>query len=352
MKPDGTDSLSAASESKSTPLGIHLPGPDKQADPVVKLYHQPKESPWTYFFVHHTKTRGYEAQLTRDGKSFFIHKTIRYYRRSGHHKVQHQEAPTVSGLIFIQGQPADTQTYLKEKFPQTYLCKDCCSGQVAVIPDAQMQPFMRINSADPSRIRFLLHPFHYYARNRILLRITTGELAGLEGYVIRIDRDRRLVMDVGGMSVAISGVHAERFEEVAPAQEPVSQHSPLYRRNLHERQVLIDRYFHPVKTTEDIQAQAENITFLHQHVLTELAQNRMRISEAWSTLTFIIQEIVYYYASAREQQPNRMAPIFLQGRQVLQQLDTLLCTSPLDADTRMRYETESQELTLKYDYLF
>ena len=222
MKPDGTDSLSAASESKSTPLGIHLPGPDKQADLVVKLYHQPKESPWTYLFVHHTKTRGYEAQLTRDGKSFFIHKTIRYYRRSGHHKVQHQEAPTVSGLIFIQGQPADTQTYLKEKFPQTYLCKDCCSGQVAVIPDAQMQPFMRINSADPSRIRFLLHPFHYYARNRILLRITTGELAGLEGYVIRIDRDRRLVMDVGGMSVAISGVHAERFEEVAPAQEPVS----------------------------------------------------------------------------------------------------------------------------------
>ena len=142
MKPDGTNSLSAASESKSTPLGIHLPGPDKQADPVVKLYHQPKESPWTYLFVHHTKTRGYEAQLTRDGKSFFIHKTIRYYRRTGHHKVQHQEAPTVSGLIFIQGQPADTQCYLKEKFPQTYLCKDCCSGQVAVIPDAQMQPFM------------------------------------------------------------------------------------------------------------------------------------------------------------------------------------------------------------------
>ena len=78
----------------------------------------------------------------------------------------------------------------------------------------------------------------------------------------------------------------------------------------------------------------------------------MRISEAWSTLTFIIQEIVYYYASAREQQPDRLAPIFLQGRQVLQQLDTLLCTSPLDADTRMRYEIESQELTLKYDYLF
>lgn len=352
MKLDGTDSLSAASESKHAPLGIHLFGPDKQSDPVVKLYHQPKESPWTYLFVHHTKARGYEAQLTRDGKSFFIHKTIRYYRRTGHHKVQHQETPTVSGLIFIQGEPHDTQTYLTEKFPQTYLCKDCSTGRVAEIPDSQMQPFMRVNSADPNRIRFLLHPFHYYARNRILLRITTGELAGLEGYVIRIDRDRRLVMDVGGMSVAISGVHAERFEEVAPAQAPVSQECPLYHRNLHERQVLIDRYFHPVKTSSDIQAQAENISFLRQHVLTELTQNRMRINEAWSTLTFIIQEIAYYYASAREQQPESLSPIFQQGRKVLQQLDTLLSASQLDTDTRMRYEIESQELTLKYDYLF
>lgn len=42
----------------------------------------------------------------------------------------------------------------------------------------------------------------------------TGDYAGLEGYVIRIARDRRLVMDVGGMAVAISNVHAERFEEV------------------------------------------------------------------------------------------------------------------------------------------
>lgn len=77
-----------------------------------------------------------------------------------------------------------------------------------------MQPFMRVAEISPERIRFLLHPYHYYARNRILLRISTGEMAGLEGYIIRIDRDRRLVMDVGGLSVAISGIHAEHFEEV------------------------------------------------------------------------------------------------------------------------------------------
>lgn len=73
---------------------------------------------------------------------------------------------------------------------------------------------MRVAETEPERLRFLLRPFVYYSKNRTLLRIVTGEYAGLEGYVIRIARDRKLVMDVGGMAVALSGVHAERFEEV------------------------------------------------------------------------------------------------------------------------------------------
>lgn len=73
---------------------------------------------------------------------------------------------------------------------------------------------MRVAETEPERLRFLLRPFVYYSKNRTKLRIVTGKYAGLEGYVIRIARDRKLVMDVGGMAVALSGIHAERFEEV------------------------------------------------------------------------------------------------------------------------------------------
>lgn len=66
-----------------------------------------------------------------------------------------------------------------------------------------------------------LKPFHYYARNRILLCNTSGELAGLEDYAIRFDCDCRLVIDVGGISVAILGVHGEHLEEVR--REKVTQ---------------------------------------------------------------------------------------------------------------------------------
>lgn len=37
-------------------------------------------------------------------------------------------------------------------------------------------------------------------------------LKGLVGYVVRILRDRQLVMDFGGYAVAINDVHNEDFE--------------------------------------------------------------------------------------------------------------------------------------------
>ncbi len=351
MKPDGTSPLSTADEKLTSPEGTHVTEQDGASGSEVKTCCQPDCTTWSYIFVHHSKVKSVEAQLTRDSRTFFVHKSIRYFRKLGRSRVQHREVPTVSGLVFLQGRPAEIQAYLNQHFIQTYLCHNCSTGRVAVIPDAQMRPFMRINATEPERIRFLLRPFHYYACNRILLRIASGPLAGLEGYVIRIDRDRRLVMDVGGISVAISGVHAEHFEEVEPAATPQAA-SPFYQRNLHEREALIDRYFHPVQTASDVAVQADNVDYLRQYVLTEQAHHRMDTHQAWRTLTFIIREIAYYYAPFVDQFDEQLAPIFVQGARVMQELDRLLATAPLDAPTHARYEAEHQQLMTQYDYLF
>jgi hypothetical protein len=77
-----------------------------------------------------------------------------------------------------------------------------------------MQPFMQIIKDDPTRIRILLHPIEHYAEGNIKLRILTGILKGQEGYLIRIARDRKLVMKIGDMVVAIGDVHKEKFEEI------------------------------------------------------------------------------------------------------------------------------------------
>ena len=114
----------------------------------------------------------------------------------------------------MQGTTDHLQHYLDKAFPTLHLVNNCSTHRPAVIPDTQMQPFMRLMKASPERIRLLLHPLTHYADGNTKVRITSGFLSGLEGYIIRIDRDRRLVMDCSGITVAISGIHCEKFEVV------------------------------------------------------------------------------------------------------------------------------------------
>ena len=307
---------------------------------------------WSYVFVHHSKVRKVEARLNADNVPHFVHKTVRYYKKRAKHGVQRQELQTVSGLVFLQGNPKELQEYLNWNFPHTYLCKNCSTGKAAVIPDSQMRPFMRINETEPDRIRFLLKPFHYYARNRILLRITTGEMAGLEGYIMRIDRDRRLVMDIGGMSVAISGVHAEHFEEVEQSKTSITHENIFYQRNLQERQVLIDRYFHPVKDDKEVALQAENIDYLRKYALDEVAHNRITFNDTWKIYSFIIEEIGYYYSPFIEQFKEHLDPIMREGGKVLQEMEQIIKSPHVSPNEKIRYENDYQRIFSQYDYLF
>lgn len=290
--------------------------------------------------------------LENDGRTYFVHKTVRYFRKLGKQKVQHQEVPTVSGLVFFQGYPEEIQAYLDQNFTHARLCKNCSTGKVAEIPDTQMQPFMRVAEISPERIRFLLHPYHYYARNRILLRISTGEMAGLEGYIIRIDRDRRLVMDVGGLSVAISGIHAEHFEEVEQDKSHLANEEIFYKRNLQERQVLIDRYFHPVKDDKEVALQAENIDYLRKYALDEVAHNRITLNDTWNIYSFIIEEIGYYYSPFIEQFKEHLDPIMREGGKVLQEMEQIIKSPHISPNDKTRYENDYQRLLSQYDYLF
>lgn len=201
------------------PNGIHISEPDSTGPEVenctsANIQGGSAQTSWCYIFIHHTKVAAFTDRLENDKMRYFIHKTVIYRRNKQTRGIRSIEKPTVSGLVFLQGQREELQQYLDATFPGYHLVNNCSTRRPAVIADSVMQPFMRMMSVTPERIRFLLHPFNYYAGGNIRLRLTSGMFAGIEGYVIRIDRDRHLVMDVGGMSVAISGIHCEKFEVV------------------------------------------------------------------------------------------------------------------------------------------
>ena len=310
---------------------------------------------WCYLFVHHKKVKAFEEQLEKDNLTYFVHKTIKYVpRHRNRGGVREVEKPTVSGLIFIQGDSEKIQDYLDEKMSPHKLCKNCSTGEVATIPCNQMEPFMRVAETEPERLRFLLRPFVYYSKNRTLLRIVTGDYAGLEGYVIRIARDRKLVMDVGGMAVAVAGIHAERFEEVHKNEADKTERATFYKRNLHERNAFIDRYFHQVKTAQEVAAQVENIDILRIQTIKDVESKKLDLKDAFDTFYFMIEEIGYYYAPFIDYFKDDLKPIFEVGRTVIEEMENTISKFKESEDQELyqRSETELEELKTQYGYLF
>ena len=386
MKQDCTVSQSTADETKrfqtsednEFPEGTHVSEPDELTGSAIKKCSQvnketetekenesiPEVVPsnddkdnctsWSYLFVHNQKVKSIEEQLKKDGVTHFVHKTIKYVpRHRNRGGMREVEIPSVSGLIFLQGNPEILQDYLDKNIKPYKLCKNCSTGKVATIPCNQMEPFMRVAETEPERLRFLLRPFIYYSKNRTLLRIVTGEYAGLEGYVIRIARDRKLVMDVGGMAVALSGVHAERFEEVNKNEADKKERELFYKRNLHERNAFIDRYFHQVKTAQEVSAQVENIEILRLQTLADVRDKKLDMKDAYDTFYFMIEEIGYYYAPFIDYFKDELRPIFEAGRTVKEEIEKAIkIFKDSDKELHNRCETEFEALQNNYGYLF
>lgn len=284
--------------------------------------------------------------------------------------------PTISGLIFIQGKTKVIKKYLWERFPQYHLVNDCSTRKAAVIPDSVMQPFMRIANTDPSRIRFLVNPLTHYAEGNTLVEIMTGPLAGLQGYIIRIDRDRKLVIGVGDMTVAIGGVHKENFEKVEEVARAVNIRQRARRqseqRRLRERievnvnadvapqppdprlltpiQQKVDTAFFTPETFNDILVITTNI-----ELWTERARRLIQagnLADASEILTFLLEEIGYWFTNIYKKKSIDLTPVKKAGNKAYKTALTILDNKHLPERTRQDLETNLDSQMLRHGYLF
>lgn len=142
---------------------------------------------------------------------YFIHKSmVVEKKRKG---VRQVEEITPLGYIFLQGPTQTLKDFLKLNFPMDHLVNNKTTGRTAVIPDSQMQPFMRLSLQQPERIKQLDNPITYFKTHRHI-RILSGILKGLDGYIVRVCGNRSLVMDFAGTTIAIRDILQEEFEEV------------------------------------------------------------------------------------------------------------------------------------------
>lgn len=347
--------------------------------------------PWSYLFIRKRDAEYFSLKAeTEGGFRTFIHRTIvtdasgKSEKGKPNGSAQDREAsngttegrPTISGLIFIQGKTKVIRKYLWERFPQYHLVNDCSTRKAAVIPDSVMQPFMRIAGTDPSRIRFLVNPLTHYAEGNTLVEIMTGPLAGLQGYIIRIDRDRKLVIGVGDMTVAIGGVHKENFEKVEEVARAVNIRQRARRqaeqRRLRERieanvnadvapqppdprlltpiQQKVDTAFFTPETFNDILVITTNI-----ELWTERARRLIQagnLADASEILTFLLEEIGYWFTDIYKKKSIDLTPVKKAGNNAYKTALTILDNKHLPERTRQDLETNLDSQMLRHGYLF
>lgn len=347
--------------------------------------------PWSYLFIRKRDAEYFSLKAeTEGGFRTFIHRTIvtdesgKPTKGKPNGSAQDREAsngttegrPTISGLIFIQGKTKVIRKYLWERFPQYHLVNDCSTRKAAVIPDSVMQPFMRIANTDPSRIRFLVNPLTHYAEGNTLVEIMTGPLAGLQGYIIRIDRDRKLVIGVGDMTVAIGGVHKENFEKVEEVARAVNIRQRARRqaeqRRLRERieanvnadvalqppdprlltpiQQKVDTAFFTPETFNDILVITTNI-----ELWTERARRLIQagnLADASEILTFLLEEIGYWFTNIYKKKSIDLTPVKKAGNNAYKTALTILDNKHLPERTRQDLETNLDSQMLRHGYLF
>lgn len=352
-------------------------------------------APWSYLFIRKRDAEYFSLKAeTEGGFRTFIHRTIitdesgKSAKGKPNGSAQDREAsngttegrPTISGLIFIQGKTKVIRKYLWERFPQYHLVNDCSTRKAAVIPDSVMQPFMRIANTDPSRIRFLVNPLTHYAEGNTLVEIMTGPLAGLQGYIIRIDRDRKLVIGVGDMTVAIGGVHKENFEKVEEVARTVNTRQRARRQAEQEQRRLRERIEANVNVNADVAPQPPDprlLTPIQQKVDTafftpetfndilvittniELWTERARrliqagnLADASEILTFLLEEIGYWFTTIYKKKIIDLAPVKKAGNNAYKTALTILDNKHLPERTRQDLETNLDSQMLRHGYIF
>ena len=307
---------------------------------------------WCYMFIHNKEAAKFsEYAASEAGFKTFVHRTLNYKKPTEKYGDVEGGRPTISGLLFIQGNDEKIKNYLRTYFPQYHVVNDCSTRRTAVIPDLVMQAFMKVSSADPTKIRFMLNPLNHYAKGNTLVRVMTGPMAGLEGYIIRIDRDRRLVMGVGDMTVAIGGVHKEQFEAVEDVARQLNNSiDPDQKRELSELQANIDKSLFAPASFNDVLVVATNLELWQDRAAEYFS--RRAYQRAAEILPFLLEEIGYYFSGLYGKKELDIQPVLNIGKRISQKINTILMDGLVPEDVRADLQSSYDEQMVRHGYLF
>lgn len=148
--------------------------------------------------------------LAKSGVEYFLPYRSVEYLDDDKMKVKNEEV--MRNLIFVKTeQQISAVVNAVDGLRAPYI--DRATGRPAVVSDVEMQRFMEFLDAKNMDVRFLPDP---YERFKVCqkVRVRAGDFAGVEGYVFRIRGDRKLVVSLGDVAMAVSGIHHSLLEPI------------------------------------------------------------------------------------------------------------------------------------------
>lgn len=165
---------------------------------------------WYILYKGKAKKDSLKENLDRVGINYFIPTSFTEYYDGGEMKVR--EDQVLKNLIFIQTDEkvldvANSIDGLKHPYI------DHTTNQPASVSNSEMQRFIQFVKARNVNATVLPDLYSHF-RTYQKVRVKAGDFEGAEGHIIRIRGDRKLVISLGEMAVAISGIHHTLLEAI------------------------------------------------------------------------------------------------------------------------------------------
>ncbi len=134
--------------------------------------------------------------------------------------------PAIRNLIFIHASK-QVITRLKHEYtriePLRYMTRTLRSEngrkEILVVPDAQMENFMKVATVQDESVLYL-QPSNYLNKVGKKVRIIDGPFTGVEGKILRINKNKKVVVELEGIvSVAVAFVPSQFMIERQDEEE-------------------------------------------------------------------------------------------------------------------------------------
>ena len=130
---------------------------------------------------------------------------MRYEQIEGHHPRHQELRPAVRNLIFIhasQSQITEMKMTRREMAPLRYMMRpihddggQTVRREIIVVPDRQMENFMRVASVVDDRV-FYIENLDFAGKPGQRVRVVDGDFAGVEGIIKRVKKNKRVVVQI------------------------------------------------------------------------------------------------------------------------------------------------------------